>query len=371
MSAPPTSHSNDFLAALNQSRIPGLDAVRAWAVFLVLASHSGWGSVGGMSALDGGFGVLMFFVLSGFLITRGLLGEIERDGQIRLGRFYLRRAARLLPVFYVYLLIGMVLLLLANRPVPWGGVWSSSVYVINYYQAFTGAAPHYLSHCWSLAVEEQFYLIWPLLLLLVCRRLTAPVWGVVGLMLAFTACRWFWIAQGASDEYLYRALETRADQLALGGVLACVLHWPRVGAFIDRIRHPGWILLAIYATAVCSMTWLRDGTFEKYGLGYTLEPLLVAAGLPLVILLASRPGAPARLLNAGWLVWIGRVSYGIYLFHPMIQHPVRNTLERLGCPLDVAIAASIASVALVASISFRWFEEPLRQRLTQPSRGPA
>lgn len=368
----PSPHPDALQAALSQPRIPGLDALRALAVFLVLADHSGWAGPFGLPLFDGGFGVMLFFVLSGFLITRGLLAELRERDHIDLGRFYLRRAARLLPVFYVYVLVGLVLLTLAHRPVPWGAIWSSSAYVVNYYQAFTGAASHYLSHCWSLAVEEQFYMLWPLGLMLIHRHIKVTWHGVLALTLALIGCRLAWVAAGAPDEYLYRALETRGDQLALGGLLACAVASERVRAGFSRVPARGWVLLACLGLVILSFNVLRGTNVLKYAVGFTLESWLVTLALPLVILAANQAGGPARhFLNAGWAAWIGRISYGIYLFHPMVLHPVRNTLTRLGLQTDLAIAVSMVAVAIVAHISFRWFEEPLRQRIVQNRRPTA
>lgn len=372
-SASQSSTASDALqAALSQPRIPGLDALRALAVFLVLADHSGWVGPFGLPLFDGGFGVMLFFVLSGFLITRGLLAELrERDG-IDLGRFYLRRAARLLPVFYVYVLVGLVLLTLAHRPVPWGAIWSSSAYVVNYYQAFTGAASHYLSHCWSLAVEEQFYMLWPLALLLVHRHVKLTWRGVLALTLLLIGCRLGWVVAGASDEYLYRALETRGDQLAIGGLLACAVTSERIRAGFARVPARGWVLLACLGLVILSFNTFRGTNVLKYAVGFSVESMLVTLALPIVILAASQAGGPAsRILNAGWAAWVGRISYGIYLFHPMVLHPVRNTLTRLGMNNDLAIAISMVAVAIVAHISFRWFEEPLRQRIVLKQRPTA
>lgn len=368
----PSAPSDALQAALSQPRIPGLDALRALAVFLVLADHSGWAGPFGLPLFDSGFGVMLFFVLSGFLITRGLLAELRTRDDIDLGRFYLRRAARLLPVFYVYVVVGLVLLTLAHRPVPWGAIWSSSTYVVNYYQAFTGAASHYLSHCWSLAVEEQFYMLWPLGLLLIHRHIKVTWHGVLALTLALIGCRLAWVAAGAPDEYLYRALETRGDQLALGGLLACAVASERVRAGFARVPARSWVLLASLGLVILSFNVLRGTNALKYAAGFSLESLLVTLTLPIVILAANQPGGPAyRILNAGWAAWIGRISYGIYLFHPMVLHPVRNTLTRLGLQTDLAIAVSMVAVAIVAHISFRWFEEPLRQRIVQNRRPTA
>lgn len=368
---PPTP-TDALQAALSQPRIPGLDALRALAVFLVLADHSGWAGPFGLPLFDGGFGVMLFFVLSGFLITRGLLAELRHRNDIDLGRFYVRRAARLLPVFYVYVLVGLVLLTLAHRPVPWGAIWSSSTYVVNYYQAFTGAASHYLSHCWSLAVEEQFYMLWPLGLLLIHRHVKVTWHGVLALTLALIGCRLAWVFAGASDEYLYRALETRGDQLAIGGLLACAVASQRVREGFARVPARHWVLLGCLLLVILSFNVFRGSNVLKYAVGFSIESLLVTLALPLVILAANQPGTrTSRVLNADGLAWIGRISYGIYLFHPMVLHPVRNILTRLGLHTDVAIAVSMVAVAIVAHISFRWFEEPLRQRIVQNQRPTA
>lgn len=369
---PPPPPTDALQAALSQARIPGLDALRALAVFLVLADHSGWVGPFGLPLFDGGFGVMLFFVLSGFLITRGLLAELDRHHTIDLGRFYLRRAARLLPVFYVYVVVGLILLTLAHRPVPWGAIWSSSAYVVNYYQAFTGAASHYLSHCWSLAVEEQFYMLWPLALLFIHRHLKVTWQGVLAMTLALIACRIGWVFAGATDEYLYRALETRGDQLALGGLLACAVASARVREAISRVPARGWLLLAGLVLVILSFNVFRGSNVLKYAIGFSIESTLVTLGLPLVILTASQTtGFAPGLLNARWVAWIGRISYGIYLFHPMVLHPVRNILTRLGIPADLAIALSMVAVAIVAHLSFRWFEEPLRQRIVNMRRPTA
>lgn len=355
-SAAAASSNASLATSLSRPRIAGLDFLRAVAVLLVLASHSN------VPLADGGFGVLMFFVLSGFLITRILLEEIEATGDIQLGPFYRRRAARLLPAFYAYLLVGLIPLLLLDRPVPWEAVAASALYVVNYYQAFTGAPTHYLSHCWSLAVEEQFYLLWPLLLLFVKRRGANMAALLLGLMVSVWILRPLLIfAFGANEQYLYRALETRADQLAMGCLLAVVLRshrWQEV--FEHWARSRAWI--GVVTATLISMVLLEETLFLKFVLGFALKPLLVAGLIPLVIIAASGSGIGARLLNAKPMVQIGQASYGIYLFHPYVMHPTRNILQRLSVPEPAAIVLSFLAVVLLASASFRYFENPLRQR---------
>jgi peptidoglycan/LPS O-acetylase OafA/YrhL len=347
--------------ALAGPRIRGLDFARAIAVLLVLVDHSGIYAIGGIALFDGGFGVEIFFVLSGFLITWMLLEEHEQSGRIDLVGFYRRRAARLLPVFYGYLLAGLLVLVLTGKPVPWAAVVSSAIYVINYYQALTGGAAHYLSHCWSLAVEEQFYLLWPLAFMVIAGRggnaaRRALVWLVLGVW----ALRIAYIAFGVVDAYLYRALETRMDQLACGCLVAVLLRRPVWRRFIERLHRPGVFAALLVLAMIASINLLRASVPMKYGVAYVLEPVLVAMSIPLLVLLASGRGSISWVLNSPPMVTIGQVSYGMYLFHPFVIHPVRHGVERMGGSHVLGSVVSIAVVFGCAYVSFRFFESPLR-----------
>jgi peptidoglycan/LPS O-acetylase OafA/YrhL len=342
-------------------RIPGLDFLRAISVSMVLADHSGLYRIGGVAIFDGGLGVEIFFVLSGFLITGLLMDEFASQKTISLGRFYLRRASRLLPAFYAYVLVGAFLLAFQNKPMPWGAIVSSLLYTINYYQAAVGAPSNYLSHCWSLAVEEQFYFIWPIVVLALAKagRLTIRS-AVIAFAIAWFAKLILVIVIGATDEYLYRSLESRADQLLAGALLAVFsrsAYWQTTMRTIDRFR---WIALALLVLLVLSINFFRGDVFSKYVLGYTIEPLLIALLIPCVILLASREGVLAKLLNSGASQIIGRVSYGMYLFHPFVMHGTKNFAMRAGVPSALSIAISFAAVTAVALASFYLFERPLQ-----------
>lgn len=155
----------DLDSKLSHSHIPALDGIRAVAVFLVIGSHFGFALVPGTQ------GVMIFFVLSGFLITWLLLKENERYGSVSLAGFYKRRTLRIFPAFYVYWLIVVTLLIGTGRAVPWPHAWSSLLYVSNYYSAINGDPNNGFSHTWSLAIEEQFYLLWPLVFLMLRANL--------------------------------------------------------------------------------------------------------------------------------------------------------------------------------------------------------
>jgi len=140
----------------------------------------------------------------------------------------------------------------------------------------------------------------------------------------------------------------------------------RVRGIYSRVPARAWLLLASLSMVVLSFNVFRGTNVLKYAVGFSIESILVTVALPLVILAASQnSGWVSQMLNARWVAWVGRISYGIYLFHPMVLHPVRNILSRLGTPHDLAVALSMVAVAVVAHFSFRWFEEPLRQRLVQ------
>ncbi|TAK97441.1 MAG: acyltransferase [Aquabacterium sp.] len=349
--------------ALRGSRIPGLDFLRAISVLMVLVDHSGMTWLGPIALFNGGIGVEIFFVLSGFLITWMLLHELDKHQDINLLDFYRRRAARLLPAFYAYVLLGITYLTLRHLPVPWDAVVAACLYVLNYYQGLTGAATHFLSPCWSLAVEEQFYLLWPFALLALFRHRIRMVPFMCTVIVAVWLCRpiLMWVFD-VPDAYLYRALETRADHLAVGCVLAMLLRqqfWLEVSA---RLARRKWVLPALAALLITSAT-LQQIQAYKYSLGYALEPLLIGFMIPLVILRSSENSWFAKLANFRSIVTIGQISYGMYLVHPLLMYPIRMAVERATGQSLLGVGVSIVAVIVFGYVSFTWFETPVRARL--------
>ncbi len=353
-------------SALNGKRIPGLDFLRAVAVLLVLLDHSGLGKLGPISMFNGGIGVEIFFVLSGFLITWLLLEEWDKSGTIGLIGFYRRRAARLLPAFYGYVLIGLLYLTLRGLPIPWAAIGYGMFYVLNYYQGLTGAEPHFLSHCWSLAVEEQFYVLWPFALLMLCtRRFRVDHVLILSILAIWILRPTLLFVFDVSDAYLYRALETRADHLAVGCLLAVLMRqqvwrtrfenvWKRKG-----IRF--CIMLALPLLLVVSAT-LQSSVAYKYSIGYALEPLLIGMLIPFIILSSQAPGLIRRVVLAPIVLIVGEISYGMYLIHQLVLYPVRTGVERLTGSFGLATLISVLVVTALAYLSFRYFESPLRTR---------
>jgi peptidoglycan/LPS O-acetylase OafA/YrhL len=362
--------------ALSAARIPGLDFLRLAAVFVVVGYHANLNPENGLEWLNGNVGVEIFFVLSGFLITRILLDEHAAHGRLDLMAFYQRRFARLMPIFYVYVLLCVLAMYARDRALPWGVVWSSLLYVINYYQGLNDAPAHVLSHCWSLAVEEQFYLLWPLILAWALRperRLQAIhlTWVIIVAIWIYRAC--IFNAGLASDAYVYRALETRADQLLIGCALAMMLREPHLTQELDALCRKVWPVLLAVAVLVLSGTQGKNLSY-RYTVGYIIEPLMVFIIIPACILAASQTpgiagakGLLSKALNNDTVVKLGQASYGIYLFHQLIFHSLRATLSTW-TGFHVSFILAFLLVGLVAHLSFTRFEQPIRERLRPKAR---
>src|SRR5438105_3314001 len=159
-----TSPPSTLGRSLSARHLPALDGLRMVSAFLVVLYHSGFEHV------PGGHGVLAFFVISGFLITWLLLQEEARRGAVSLRLFYVRRTLRIFPAFYAFWLLWTGALLLSGRPIHWPQALSALGYVSNYYQAISGDPNTGYSHTWSLAIEEQFYLLWPMSFIALRRR---------------------------------------------------------------------------------------------------------------------------------------------------------------------------------------------------------
>jgi peptidoglycan/LPS O-acetylase OafA/YrhL len=309
---------------------PALDGIRGLAILLVLLSHAQLGPFYG----GGPVGVTLFFVLSGFLITSLLLTELRSTGTIGLWAFYRRRIRRLLPALVVLLAVVTTVEVVAGRS-PWGDAASALFYVANVDLILTGDVG-LLTHTWSLSVEEHFYALWPLAVMallpwLGTRRFVILV--VVGIIASF-ALRVALMASGAPDVRLAYGTDVRAEALLLGCLLAFAWRSGRT------MPHP---LVAAVLLVVLSLSVQPDAA------GLTIG--LLASGLAAMWLVsASLDGS--RLLEWSPLRRLGRISYGVYLWHFPLMFGATGVL--LDSPFGgvLLIAASIA----IAELSFRLVE---------------
>ena len=328
------------------------------AVLLVLLFHAGVPGIAG-----GYIGVDVFFVLSGFLITGLLVRELERTGTVSLTGFYARRARRLLPAAAVCLFVTVAVSAVVLPPlrvpdVSADGV-AAALYVSNVRFAFEATdylrgelAPSPMLHYWSLGVEEQFYLVWPALLLLVTRGggavarrvgVAAAVVGAISLVLSL------WLTT-ANAPWAFYSLPTRAWELGIGALLAVgAAHLARVPARTSTIAlWAGLGLIVLSAVAIGTSTPFPG-----------VAALLPTIGAGLVILAGSSANATARSpLDQPPLRFLGRISYSLYLWHwPLLVLPA----AALGMALPLPVTLALAALAIpIAAASQRWVEEPIR-----------
>lgn len=359
--------------------IASIDGLRAIAVVVVLFYHAE------VAWLPGGFlGVEVFFVVSGYLITALLLGEIDRTGRVDLREFWTRRARRLLPALGFYLLGSLVLAMAIADDVvdEWvDGSWAAVFYVANWYAVFNDISytdafgrPSFLHHLWSLAVEEQFYLLWPLLMVGGLRYLgrRRMIMAIGAGVIASTALMWLLYEPLADPLRIYYGTDTRAAGLLVGAGLAFVWRpWehPTRRPEIEQRRR----LVALALTAVGLAGVVR--AFIVYDLSpIAADPLfrggflvtsLSTAALIAGLVLARTPLSGA--LSGPVMRWLGSRSYGIYLWHWPIFMVTR---PRIDTDLDgvVLLVLRFALTFVVAEVSYQLVEQPLRRGLRRPGR---
>lgn len=345
---------------------PDLEGLRGVAILLVLVFHAGLPGTGG-----GFVGVDVFFVLSGFLITGLLLRERERSGAIDLRAFYARRARRILPAGLAVIVGTLALSWLFLAPLDMPGVAGDAAAAalsvgnlrfaldaMDYFAA--DAAPSPLLHYWSLGVEEQFYLVWPTLMILAARgrRPRVGAAAALGVVLIGSYAAALYLTDAASAWAFY-SLPTRAWQLALGGLLAVSVEWHE--RLPDRLLVPvGWLGLGAIVTA---LVVIDPGTPYP-----GLAALLPSVGAAAVVLAGSRRGSVGALLVLSPMRFLGRISYSLYLVHwPILVLPAASLAIGEELPLEVRFALALVSVA-VAAASYRWIEQPFQhgRRLVLP-----
>lgn len=320
---------------------PALDGIRGLAVLAVVAFHCR------LPGFPGGFiGVDVFFVLSGFLITTLLRKEAVSTGTIAVGNFYLRRALRLTPALLL-MLVAYMAFSVAFLPVePLKDAVLAGLYLADYSMAFWGR-PDHLSHTWSLAVEEHFYLLWPLVVLATVRlepRRLLRVFLVA--FLAVTAWRWLDMLAWADWNRTYYRFDTRASGLILGSIVA-VAPPPRLGQGgalrLGFVSLAALAILAVFLQFFVPLALLLGGLVAE----------LATAGLILAV--AGNRGGLHRLLSWQPLVRIGVLSYSIYLWHYPLTRALRPALDP-----HIQLAIVAPSSILLAMLSYWLVEQPVR-----------
>ena len=336
--------------------LPHVEGLRAVAVLAVLWFHIG------LPGISGGFvGVDIFFVISGFLITGLLVREHETTGRISLRTFYSRRMRRILPAVLATIAVTMVVAAIVLAPLQMPGIAQDGAasalslgnmrFALESSDYFAATDPSPFRHLWSLGVEEQFYLVWPAIVIVAFRVLRSRP-GIAVLVGALTVASFtfaLWLTETFAPWAFY-SLPSRLWELALGGLLAVAAGWvarlPRVA-----LIPVGWLGAGLVAIG---LVWIDSAT--PYPGSAALLPTLGAAAL---IVGGGRGGPVTWLLTRRPTRFIGRISYSLYLWHwPILVLPSLATGEPL--PLEVSCALGLVSV-VVAAASWRLIEEPFRR----------
>jgi peptidoglycan/LPS O-acetylase OafA/YrhL/lysophospholipase L1-like esterase len=377
--------------------VPGLDGLRALAVIAVIVYHANkqW--------LGGGFlGVEVFFVISGYLITLLLVAERERTGTVSFGQFWFRRARRLLPALFTMLIALITYVAFFNRDYLGtlrGDVVAGVSYVANWFQIWTGSsytssaefAP--LRHLWSLAVEEQFYIVWPVIMFVLLRRVRGraiAIFGGVFLLAAIAISVYvaaLYVPGNLSDasqtmslfgrevqrtDYLYLGTLSRSSGLLLGAALATMWQpWAiRRGTAgknanaLDLAGVVSLVALAVMCVRFKDVVLVQDVGSQGYDLLYQGGFALVGVATLVAIATVTHPRSRLGryVLGSAILVWIGRRSYGLYLYHWVIFQIYRQDTKQLGTPLGLAEFMGLVALSLALSeVSYRFVETPIRK----------
>lgn len=340
--SPPTASHEHYAAT---SRLPAVDGLRAVAAALVVAHHS----LGQINYLSRSVGVTCFFVVSGFVITRSLVREKARSGTISLGRFQVRRVLRIFPLYYLVLGIYVLLVAVREQGTPEGvAFWRSLpaflTFTTNWFVAWTPGARVIFYFAWSMAVQEQFYLLWPAIL----RRIRLRRWAAF-VPLAFLGSSELatWLSPSAAPGSPVARVIAGVDSPIYYGVLtALALENRTVFAWLERAAGRSWSFPVAVLAMLVPIVWIEEP-----------GPLITLSLCYLLITCALGPGGALRVLDNPVAIYVGRLSYGIYLLHMLVLNLLRYVAPSL--PGTSLFLLTLALVVAMAAASHRWFEQPI------------
>lgn len=334
--------------------IPELDGLRGIAILDVMLFHSE------VPFFKGGFiGVDIFFVLSGFLITSLLIQEYDRVGFINLKHFYMRRLLRLGPALLLLLVafctISFIFLSEEQAVANLVDALIALAYLSNWARAFDFYPPDFLGHTWSLSIEEQFYILWPIILLILLR-VNRNRWHIFffSVMVAFMSwlLRVCFTMSDVSVQRLYNGLDTRADALmvgcALGILISSGLVSGQVGGLLSKsIKYTAPVAILCFLGFSAFAEWQHGG---MYYFGFVAVEFL--AIILVLDILINKKSIIGKILAMRWLVWVGSISYGLYLWH----YPIYRTMFALGFYRWTVVLAGTFVTFIIAAISFYFLE---------------
>jgi len=343
----PAPHNKGCTMVSEFKRLPALDGVRGIAILLVLVGHSLSLRHDAESMLIGRLGVVVFFVLSGYLITSRLLMEEERQGAISIKKFYRRRALRIFPAFYVFWIVCIVAAMARHVSVPWGEALAPFFYMGDYYSALHAShVGQIMGVTWSLGVEEKFYLLWPAMFAFLHRN---PV-KLFRFALASIGAIWLYrivmcLAFSLPIDYLRYAFESRFDNILYGCALALGLKLLKIEPLLAAVNR--FNLMPFVAGAALIALAASEDRFSTsfiYIAGMALMSMLVATMLIQLVFLGSIRGW--RWLDNRLFRFFGKISYSLYLYHIVViasvQYFLPDLRARYSFPLMYAGSIALA-----------------------------
>lgn len=309
-------------------------------------------------------GVSAFFVLSGFLITWLLLQEHSKTKNISLNNFYYRRTLRIFPAYFGFLFIIFTVEAIQDFESLKEFILPSTLYYYNYYYPITGNKHPALGHLWSLCVEEQFYLIWPLLFAYAQKKGVRHVLILLALIITgglLWRC-YGYFELGLTDRWLYRTFDSRFDNLAIGCFFAVILNNLRLRRTLWQVVSQVTLLPIFILCLIASRALGTHEEMYSYTLGFTIEALLI--GLILTQCIAFNENIFIRWLNNKAVVFIGTISYPMYLYHELAAGSSEKVGAYISSWLGIAIdnrlflIMGFAATIIVAYLSYRYIETP-------------
>lgn len=352
-----------------EKRIPSLDGLRAVSILFVVFGHAfghmplPWlPSFVGAIVFNAALGVQIFFVLSGFLITGILLGEKARTGSVDIRRFYIRRFFRIIPASYLYLSTLAILTAAGILAVSWNLLLESFLYVLNYHVLIGGPMNDYwyVGHFWTLCMEQQFYLVWPLLLSRLSISQSQRFLLCVVLLLPLVRMASYYLFPEARGQ-LGIMFHSGSDSIFIGSLTAVWLH--RFPEWRARLGQLHWAIAFGFGLFLFALTPYLSAMFGSlWNLPFARTASGVVAALLLIWSIENGNSLWGKFLNLQPMVYIGAISYGLYLWQQLF---LGNGATRSPASMLLGIAAAFA----VAALSFHLFERPILsfgRRITNP-----
>ncbi|WP_422950979.1 acyltransferase family protein [Undibacterium sp. TC4M20W] len=338
------------MMAHQSQRLQALDGLRALSIALVFLSHIGFGHL-----FPGGLGVTIFFFISGFIITKLMLEEWDTSGRVSIRNFYVRRLFRLTPALLFFVLISLALMAVVGELPPKKEVASVFFYFANYYGIYSSFSGELIKQplaiTWSLAVEEHFYFVFPFLFIGFIRLPKRFLSLIAVILLAMLAWRVYLVLTIGLDHLphyrIYTATDTRADSILYGVVLSIV--FARYPDFAKQLAYKRVFFFGVFLLLLTLA--IRSEEFRE-SLRYSMQGIALFCMFPTLVFGKNRLNG---FLQLPPVVYLGRISYSLYLYHWLVTHSVAHFLPELTTLPRIALITVLS--LLLSHLSYRYIEQ--------------